>query len=543
MDFQYARKQAAIQEILARITGKSTQLLSYEEVAEKLKLRSRTERGLKTIPIEAIVGSVGRYAEFTRSFLPLRAEDQERWARVKTAFLNGSSGMDPVELYKVGEAYFVVDGNHRVSIARREGLKFIDAHVIEFRSDIKLTPDIQPDDLIIKAEYAEFLETTEIMQSRPNVDLTVTACCQYDKLMQQIRVCQQVSFEGRGEMVPLRESAAVWYDTMYIPLAEAIRDRDLLHWFPGRTITDLYLWISENRSELEQDLGWEIQSNIAVTDSILSRNTGTASGTWSKARAITRYTDNLFKDILIPISGEPESWDALEQSMIIAKRENASLHGLHIVSTKEQMEGEEALAVQARFNRRCADAGIDGSLAIESGEITGKICERAIMNDLIVLKISHPPYGRLSSLRSPFRSIISRSSRPLLGVISHASKFEHALLAYDGSLRSREALFVATYLAEMWTIKLSVFTATEGGRIKPEVQDHVRRYLDIHEVQADYITAESDAMSNLKKTADEQKADLVLMGGYGGSAIHGMIIGSSLDHMLRESTVPLFICR
>jgi len=91
-DFQSARQKAGIQEILARITGKSTQLLSYDEVAEKLKLRARTERGVQHIPIDAIVGSIGRNTDFTRTFLPRRAGDQQRWANVKTAFLKKAQG-------------------------------------------------------------------------------------------------------------------------------------------------------------------------------------------------------------------------------------------------------------------------------------------------------------------------------------------------------------------------------------------------------------------------------------------------------------------
>src|SRR5512138_660003 len=121
LDFQAARKRASIQEILARLQGKSNQLLSYDEVAEKLKLHARSERGMRNIPLDAIVGSVGRYTDFTRTFLPLRANDQERWARVKAAMEEGA-GLPPIEVYKVGEVYFVIDGNHRVSIARQLGM-------------------------------------------------------------------------------------------------------------------------------------------------------------------------------------------------------------------------------------------------------------------------------------------------------------------------------------------------------------------------------------------------------------------------------------
>lgn len=542
-DFQAARQRAAIQEILARITGKSNQLLSYDDVAEKLKLRARTERGIQHIPLAAIVGSVGRNTDFTRTFLPRHAGDQQRWAGVKAAFMETGAGLPPIEVYKVGEVYFVVDGNHRVSIAKQEGLTTIEARVIEFKTDITLTPDVQPDDLIIKAEYVEFLDTTRIHEARPNVDLSVTTCCQYDKLLEQIHVTQYVLQEETKHDVPLQDAAASWYDTTYIPLAEAIRDRGLLHWFPGRTITDLYIWIAENRAALQQEQGWEIQSDIAATDLILERSVKTEPGSWRKARTVTRYTDHLFMDVLVPLSGEAGSWDALEQAIVIAKREEAKIHGLHIVDAKEKIESPNALAVQTQFNHTCAAAGVDGKLFIEVGEITSKICERATMTDLIVLKIAHPPQGGLATLKSPFRTIILNSSRPVLGVTTQATPFQRALLAYDGSDQSKEALFVATYLAEIWKTELLVFTAWDGTKVKTDAQEHVRKYLDIHEVAAEYIISEHGAMEALKKTAEERNVDLVLMGSHGGSTLQQVFIGSALDYMLRESKVPTFICR
>lgn len=544
-DFQSARQRGAVQEILARLTGKSTQLLSYEDVAEKLKLRARTERGVQHIPLAAIVGSVGRNTDFTRTFLPRHAGDQQRWANVKAVFMdiNSGSSLPPIEVYKVGEVYFVVDGNHRVSIAKQEGLTTIEARVIEFKTDITLTPDVQPDDLIIKAEYVEFLDATRIHEARPNVDLSVTTCCQYDKLLEQIHVTQYLLQEETKRDVPLQDAAASWYDTTYIPLAEAIRDRGLLHWFPGRTITDLYIWIAENRAALEKEQGWEIESDIAATDLIMERSVLSEPGSWRKARISTRYTDHLFMDILVPLSGDAESWDALEQAILIAKREEAKIHGLHIVDSKEKIESPNSLAVQTQFNQICADANVDGKLFIEAGDITKKICDRATMTDLIVLKIVHPPQGGLASLSSPFRTIILNSSRPVLGVPAQATPFQRALLAYDGSDQSKEALFVATYLAEIWKTELLVFTAWDGTKVKTDTQEHVRKYLDIHEVAAEYIISEHGAMDALKQTAEEHNADLVLMGSHGGSTLQQVFNGSALDYMLRESKVPTFICR
>lgn len=547
-DFQSARQRAAVQEILARLTGKSTQLLSYDEVAEKLKLQVRTERGLQQIPLDAIVGSVGRYTDFTRTFLPRRADDQQRWVGVKAAMESGE-GLPPIEVYKVGEVYFVIDGNHRVSIARQEGFDSIQARVIELKTDIKLTPDIQPDDLIIKAEYVEFLNTTRIHEMRPNVDLSVTTCCQYDKLMDQIRVSLYLLQEEQKRDSPsmgtvsLQDSAAYWYDTMYIPLAEAIRDRGLLHWFPDRTITDLYVWISENRAALEKELGWEIQSDVAATDLILERSVQSKPGSWRKARTVTRYTDHLFDDILVPLSGDAKSWDALDQAILIAQRENAKLHGLHIVETKDDAEKAAAFGVKERFDETCKEAGVNGSLAINVGDVTDRICERAVLTDLIVVKLMNPPGTGVSALQSPYRTIIERSSRPLLTIPSQATQFERALLAYDGTERSKEALFVATYLAEMWKTELIVFTALDRTKVKADVQDYVRRYLDIHEVDAEYIVSEHGAMDFLKQTVDEKNIDLVFMGSHGGTVFQQVFVGSALDYMLRESKVPIFICR
>lgn len=538
-DFRNARQRASIQEVIARVMGRSNKLLSYDDVAKKLRLQSRTERGLKNIPLDAIVGSVGRYTDFTRTFLPLQDSDRERWARVKAAMSSGV-GLPPIEVYQVGGAYFVLDGNHRVSIARQEGLSSIEAYVTEFKTDIHLTPETNLDDLIIKAEYIEFLEKTDIARSRPNVDLSVTIPGQYEKLMEQIDVC---NYMDANKSATLQDAAADWYDTMYIPLIEAIRDRELLQWFPKRTITDLYIWISENRAALEKELGWEIKSEVAATDLILKRSVASESGSWRKARTIARYTDHLFEDILIPLSGYEGSWDALEQGIVIAQRENARLHGLHIVDTKDNVESAQSQAIKQRFDQACKDAGVQGSLAIDVGDITQRIIERAIVTDLIIVKLLNPPGSGLSVLNSPFRAIIEKSSRPLITVPNGATPFTHALLAFDGSELAKEALFVTAYLAEMWKTEVTVFTALEEKNPQADVQDYARRYMDLHEVEAKYVLSQQPTPRHLPDLAGEYNADLILMGSHGGNRIQQVLVGSMVDITLRESTIPTFICR
>ena len=545
-DFQSAHLRSTIEEVLARIRGKSNRLLSFEEVAKKLKLQVRSEGGIRTIPVHAIVGSVGRYEDFTRTFLPRNLGDEERWAHVKSAMLEPMSiGLPPIEVYKVSNVYFVLDGNHRVSIARREGWKLIEAHVIEVKTLIPLTPDANPDDLIIKAEYSEFLQETGIMDLRENVDLNVTIPGRYQKLTEEIRIRQFELIQEQGNKITFQDAVLDWYDNTYIPFAESVRDRGLMRWFPERTITDLYAWMTEHRDALEEELGWSLRPDVAA-ELIVQQNTRAANeaattGSWRKTRITDRYTENLFREILVPLSGTPESWQAMEQAVHIAQREEANLHGLYIVDAKEKLSNPETIAVQTRFNESCESAGVKGNLVTEVGEPTKKILERSVLSDLIVLKIAYPPSDGIASLTSNIHTIIARSARPILAVPSEATPTKQTLLVFDGSPKSKEALFVATYFAEQWNTKLTIFSTLKESNLASPGQGYVRAYLELHEVQADYLI-KNDSLKTMLPTIEETGADLVVMGGYSG-IVKEMISGSLVNLTLRKSRVPVLICR
>src|SRR5690349_7231243 len=259
-DFQSAHLRAKLQGVLARVTGRSNELLSYDEIASKLKLQGRSDKGQQMIPVNAIVGSVGRYTDFTRTFLPRRLEDRQRWARVKAIALDPVGvGLPAIEVYKVSEVYFVIDGNHRVSIARQEAWETIEAHVIEIQTDIPLTRDVQPDELIIKAEYADFLDQTGLNRLPEFTDLRITIPGGYQKLLDEVCVCRcQIEEEGQTECT-LQDSAESWYRDIYLSFAEAVGERGMIRWFPNRTVTDLYVWMTEHRADLEKELGWSIR--------------------------------------------------------------------------------------------------------------------------------------------------------------------------------------------------------------------------------------------------------------------------------------------
>jgi nucleotide-binding universal stress UspA family protein len=156
--------------------------------------------------------------------------------------------------------------------------------------------------------------------------------------------------------------------------------------------------------------------------------------------------------------------------------------------------------------------------------------------------VAHPPATGVKVITSNIRTLIVRSSRPVLAIPASISPLRHALLAFDGSPKSKEALFVATYFAEQWQTKLTVLTGPADKVSKASAEDFARDYLEFNEVEAELITRKFSA-ETLKSTAQEIQADLIVMGGYGARMLKQMAVGSSINFMLRESQLPIFICR
>jgi nucleotide-binding universal stress UspA family protein len=255
-----------------------------------------------------------------------------------------------------------------------------------------------------------------------------------------------------------------------------------------------------------------------------------------------RYIERLFNDILLPISGHPESWDAFNLAVAVARREGSQLHGLHIVEAEKDKKKPEVLAVQVEFNERLKTAGVTGSLLIEAGNIPAKVCERALLMDLVVMNVAHPPAPGLPGLGSGLRNIIRNCARPLLAVCCTSSPMDRALLAYDGSPKAKEALFVATYLAEQWKTSLLVVAIAQGTSMNSSVLDYPRAYIELHEIHAEFILTEG-LIGVLSKIIEEKAINLLLMGGYNISIVEEVLNSGSVNIMLREMQCPIFICR
>jgi nucleotide-binding universal stress UspA family protein len=566
-DFRRARRQAAMQAILARLTGKSADLLSFEEVRKKLRANMRAGSQLEEIPLDAIVGSVGRYTDFTRDFLPRVDSDEDRWARVKVA-VSESTGLPPIEVYKIGGAYFVSDGNHRVSIARHNGDTKIQAYVTELKTNVPLTPDTSPDDLILKAEYVDFLAHTKLDRLRPEADLSVTTPGRYWELEEEIDYHHYKMNQVSEEPVPRQQAVIDWYDNFYMPVIEVMRARGILHDFPGRTETDLYVWVSRHQERIAEHLGWDVSAEQAAADladrysprapKIVTRvgerlldavtpdeiEPGPRPGYWREVRQAAGENDQLFRDLLVPISHEESSWTALDQALRIAQMENARIHGLHVVPNEEDLKSPDAEAIKLEFETRCHAEKVVGELTFGVGSVPRVICDRARWVDLIVLNLAYPPAPRpLAKLGSGFHTILRRCSRPVLAVPGPAVPIARALLAYDGSPKAEEALYVATYLTGQWDIPLVVLTISEKKSQPSGILEIAQDYLDTFGLKAEYKKKRGPVAETILKTCEAEGCDLIIMGGYGHNPVLEVVLGSAVDQVLRESRWPMLICR
>jgi hypothetical protein len=263
--FERAQSRPLMRQLLGLFREKPDEtLLSFDQVQELVRSRTEIDRGTQMIPIASIIGSVGRYRDFDRAFLPLSGADQERWKRLDVAF-NELRDLPPIEVYKIGEVYFVRDGNHRVSVAKANGLDAIEAQVTEIPIMVPMTPETDVDDLIIKAEYAHFLRETHLDETRPDQKIELTEPGRYKILLEHIEVHRyylglQWSYEPT-----LAEAAASWYDNVYLPVVKAIEESGVLKSFPQRTEADLYIWVAYHRERLKERYGeMPLDRDVAV---------------------------------------------------------------------------------------------------------------------------------------------------------------------------------------------------------------------------------------------------------------------------------------
>jgi len=566
-DFQQARKQAVMQQILSRLRGKASELLCFDQVRQQLRSTGITiKHGLQEIPLDKIVGSVARYDDFTRSFLPKRGTDEERWAGVKAAVID-MVGMPPIEVYQVGNAYFVQDGNHRVSIARRLETKTISAYVTEVKTRVPLTADDDPNEIICKSYYADFLEKTNLDKLHPESDLLMTFCGQYQVLLDQIETEHTLLINNRisSKASNLRDKAVKdWYAHVYLPVIHIIRELGVLHRFSERTEADMYVLLSERQAELEEDLGWHVEMETGVSDLIdsgiqhqglLTRfikriapslDRGPLPGLWRRQQLARQRYHHLFEHILVPLDGSEEGWQMFEYILQAAQFDGDHILGLHVVSEKAQVDSEAVRQMKAKFSKGCQEAGIQGEFAVEVGNSpVQSIIKHAAWVDFVIVNNTRPPEQHpLPRISPDLKLIIQQCPRPIqVRPDGTQSDHSHALLAYDGSPKANEALFIATYLTARWPKSLTVVTV-ETTHTSAAALEKAQRYLKLHGLtDVNFVLQKGHIAETILETARIYNINLLFMGGFSFRPVRHLTLGSTAERILREFRHPMWVCR
>jgi hypothetical protein len=252
--FDRARRRHAYRR-LARVVrrGTSPELLPLEEATRRLRPFERRYVGLHAIPLAQVVGTDSRGGDFDRAFLPRRPEIGPRWRQVERAYPDGD--FPPIVVYQLGDAYFVLDGHHRVAIARQRGMETIDAEVTELRARWRLRADADVVELIHAEQQRIFMEESGLDRVRPGLCINVSRPIGYIELLETVQLHGYHGMLAAGRALDPAEISADWLEQVYEPTVAAIRHEGLDRAYPEATEADLFLCVWERRRELMPDVG------------------------------------------------------------------------------------------------------------------------------------------------------------------------------------------------------------------------------------------------------------------------------------------------
>lgn len=265
-DFSKARNRALVNEIQNFLNPDRQKLLSFHDVKKILKPHNEVYVGMQSVPIERIAGSEGRYRDFDNHFLPRSGNLRQRWERVDLAHLTDII-LPPIQLYELGGLYFVRDGNHRVSVAKAQGVSFVDAEVISLKSEVLLPKHVTQDTLlseVIKYEKRIFYSETGFGDLTEDWKLDFTTPGQYDVIYNHILVHKYFINESIDTEIPFPDALLSWYKNVYLPVMAVILKRKLVRKFRNRTTSDLYVWIVKQWDELKQKYGSDFSLDQAT---------------------------------------------------------------------------------------------------------------------------------------------------------------------------------------------------------------------------------------------------------------------------------------
>ena len=254
-DFLRARRQQVLASLVRRLRGRADDvnlILPFHEVIAAVGQLGERYVGLRVVPLEAIVGSVDRTRDFDRQFRPTSTRVRQRWQRLAVAQRRGEA-MPPIDVYKVGELYFVRDGHHRVSVAHALGLPTIEAYVTEVTTRISPNGISRPRDIVMKDHRREFVDRVPLPAGyRERISFDVPK--RYGDLSAYVEAWGFRLMQHERTFLTRAEVALRWFDDEYAPVTRMLRQADLMDL--GTTETDAYLNVACLRWQLIRSHDW-----------------------------------------------------------------------------------------------------------------------------------------------------------------------------------------------------------------------------------------------------------------------------------------------
>ena len=553
-DFHRLRSKAALERFWAGIRGESLDLMPYDEVSSKLRAVSQTNIGIQQVPLENIVGSVNRTSDFDRNFRPLSDGDRSRWANVKAAMTSPyTTGVPPVSLYKIGEAYFVLDGNHRISIAKEMGLDSIEAYVTEVKTKVPLSSSFTLEELAEKAALADFLEDTHLDRILPGIDLSLKRIENYPLLAEHINVHQYYMGIDQNREVSFDDAALDWYDHVYSPVVKIIEDSGLRYEFPDFTITDLYLWVLDRQQDLREEYGTSFKTEnvvdfVASMEGKQTKDSGTAADRELERRIsgeLEGHSDCLFRDILVGLSHSDVDLLAQKQAMMMNRCGDGSILGLHVKADSDLATPETEAELETTFYQQLNERQMKGRFIKVSGTVSKTLQEYGLLSDVTVVKLSYPPGGSVfDRLSSGIITLLQTSRRPIMFVKEVVMPVSRVLLIYDEGEKGREALYIAAYYAARYGCGLFIMMPEKDSKSSEGAFNFAVDYLAAVNLDFEVVPQSSNLLSErLESLILENSISTVMVGGYRSSGLIGRIFSSAVDRVLELSSVPVLVCQ
>jgi nucleotide-binding universal stress UspA family protein len=278
----------------------------------------------------------------------------------------------------------------------------------------------------------------------------------------------------------------------------------------------------------------------------------------------------MIKSILIATDGSPNSMVATQYGCCLAKLFKAEVCGLNVVDVRalegplmsdisgsmgfepyqsylpkfEQILQERADGILEDFKGMCAEHGVTAEVKRLSGIVSNVIAEEAKRVDLVVIA-QHGEHAQWSAglLGSTTETVIRKSPRPVLVAPKQYREIKKVLIAYDGSNEATRGLKTACETFVDLSCELHVVFATDEDAHADELATEIRDYVGHHRIEVALTRLTGAASKGILHHAEQHDFDLIVMGAFGHSRLHDLILGGTAAYMIRETKIPIMLNR